>query len=93
MVKNLPAMQETWFDPWVRKILWRREWLPTPVFLPGESHEQRSLAGYHPWGHKELDRTEQLSMLLLVCCYGNPPIGTKDNSKMDGVGPPSSAST
>ena len=40
---------------------WRREWLPTPVFLPGESHEQRSLAGYSPWGHKELDVTERLT--------------------------------
>jgi len=37
--KNLPAMWETWFDPWVSKILWRREWLPIPVLLPGESHE------------------------------------------------------
>ena len=36
MVKNPPAMQETWFDPWVEKIPWRREWLSTPVFLPGE---------------------------------------------------------
>ena len=35
---------------------------PTPVFLPGESPGQRSLAGYSPWGHKELDTTEQLSM-------------------------------
>ena len=38
------------FDPWVRKIPWRRKWEPTPVFLPGESHGQRSLAGYSPWG-------------------------------------------
>ena len=37
-VKNLPVMQETGFDPWVEKILWRKEWLPTPVFLPGEFH-------------------------------------------------------
>ena len=37
----------------VEKILWRREWLPTSVFLPGEFHGQRSLAGYSPWGHKE----------------------------------------
>jgi len=37
------------FDPWVRKISWRSEWLPTPVFLPGEFHGQRSLAGYSPW--------------------------------------------
>ena len=37
-VKNLPAMWETWIDPWVGKVPWRREWLPTPVFLPGEFH-------------------------------------------------------
>ena len=41
---------------------WRRKWQPTPVFLPGEFHGQRSLAGYSPWGHKELDVTEQLSL-------------------------------
>ena len=46
------------FDPWVRKIPWRREWLPTPVFLPRESHGQRSLAGYSPQGCKESDMTE-----------------------------------
>jgi len=53
-VKNLPAVQEyrrLGFDLWVRKIPWRREWLPTQVFLPGEFHGQRSLAGYSPWGH------------------------------------------
>ena len=43
------------FNLWVRKISWRRKWQPTPVFLPGESHEQRSLVGYSPRGHKELD--------------------------------------
>ena len=46
------------FNPWVRKIPWRRAWQPTSVFLPGESHGQRSLAGYSPWGHTELDTTE-----------------------------------
>ena len=45
-------------DPWVGKILWRRTWQPTPVFLPGESHGQRSLAGYSPRGPKETDMTE-----------------------------------
>ena len=40
------------------KIPWRRKWQPTSVFLPGESHGQRSLAGYSPWGCKELDTTE-----------------------------------
>ena len=63
MVKNPLAVQENQFDPWVRKIRWRREWQPTPVFLPGQSPVQRSLAGPSPWGHKELDTTEQLSML------------------------------
>ena len=42
------------FDYWVRKIPWRREWKHTPVFLPGKSHGQRSLAGYSPWGHKSV---------------------------------------
>ena len=46
------------FNPWVGKIPWRKEWQPTPVFLPGESHGQRSLVGYSPWGHKESDMTE-----------------------------------
>ena len=44
------------FNPWVRKIPWRRKWQPTPVFLLEKSHGQRSLAGYSQWGHKELDR-------------------------------------
>ena len=61
MVKNLPAVQETQ----VRKIPWRREQLPTPVFLPGEFHGQKSLEGsYSPWGHKESDTTEQLTMYV-----------------------------
>ena len=45
------------FDLWARKIPRRRAWQPTPVFLSGESHAQRSLAGYSPWGCKELDTT------------------------------------
>ena len=49
------------FDPWVRKIPWRRAWQPTPVFLPGESHGQRSLVGYSPWGHHESGVTKRLS--------------------------------
>ena len=61
MVKNLPAsagVEETkvlslaWEDPW------RRKWQPTPVFLPGDSHVQRSLAGYSPWGRSESDTSE-----------------------------------
>ena len=42
------------FNPGVRKIPWRRKWQPTPVFLPGKSHRQKSLAGYSPWGHKRV---------------------------------------
>ena len=45
------------FSPWVGKIPWRRKWQPFPVFLPGESHGQRSLAGHSPWGRKESDTT------------------------------------
>ena len=44
--------------PWVRNVLWRRKWQPTPAFLPGESHGQRSLVGYRPLGGKESDPTE-----------------------------------
>ena len=47
------------FEPWVRKIPWRRAWQPTPVFLPGESHGQRSLVGHSPHGHQESDMTEK----------------------------------
>ena len=52
------------FDPWVRKIPWRREWQPTPVFLSGEFHGQGILVGYVPWGHRELDTTEPLTLSL-----------------------------
>ena len=45
------------FNPWVKKITWSRKWQPAPVFLPGKFHGQRSLAGYSPWGCKELDMT------------------------------------
>ena len=57
LVKNLAAMSETWVDPWVGKIPWRRERLPSPVFWPGEFHGL-----YSPWGHKELDTTDWLSL-------------------------------
>ena len=61
--KNLPAdTGDAGLIPqWVGKTPWRREWQPTPVFLPGKFHEQRSLAGYSPWDHKELDTTEKLN--------------------------------
>ena len=68
-VKNLPAMQRPRFDPWVGKIPWRREWQPTPVRLPREFLGQRSLVGYNPWGCKELDTTEQISLSLFKINY------------------------
>ena len=65
VVKNPPAnagdTRLTGFDPWVGKIPWRRKWQPSPVFLPGKSHGQRSLVGYCPLGHKESDTTKGLS--------------------------------
>ena len=61
VVKNLPASagdeRDPGFNPWIGKISWRRAWQPTLVFLPEESHGQRSLAGDGPWGCKESDTT------------------------------------
>ena len=78
------------FDPWVGKIPWRREWQPTPVFLPGEFHGQRSLEDYSPWGQKEPDMTEQLPLhslgtvmapvgvsFSLLMCYSEPYWGSQ----------------
>ena len=63
VVKDLPARSHAGdtrhrLDSWTGKIPWRRAGQPTPGFLPGESHGQRSLVGHDPWGHKELDMTE-----------------------------------
>ena len=61
------------FNPWVRTIPWKREWLPIPVSSPGKLHRQRSLAGHSPWSCKELDTTEQLAHELgqsqLICLH------------------------
>ena len=65
MVKRLPTMRQTRVRSLVRKILWRRQWQPTPVLLPGKSHARRSLVGYSPWGHKESDTTEHLHFHFL----------------------------
>ena len=56
------------FDPWVRKVPWGRKWQPTPIFLPGKSHGQRSLTGYGPWDLKESDATEHGSIPFLITC-------------------------
>ena len=60
-VNNLPTIQETWVQSTDPEDPWRREWQLTPPFLPGESHGQRSLAGYSPWDCKKSDMTEQLT--------------------------------
>ena len=54
------------FDPWVRKIPWRRKWQPTPVFLPGKSRGQRSLVGYSPQGCNESDTTEHSRISSII---------------------------
>ena len=61
-VKNPPAMQEMQFQSPGQEDPLEKEMQPTPVFLPGKSHGQRSLAGYSPWGRKELDTTEGLTL-------------------------------
>ena len=57
------------FNPWVGKIPWGRKWQPTPVFLPGKSHGQRSLAGSSPRGHRESDTTaaQTTTVCVMVC--------------------------
>ena len=62
-----------WLSNWteltdLRKVPWRREWLPISVFFHGEFHEQKSLAGYSPWDHKEADTIEQLTLSFLHLC-------------------------
>ena len=54
MVNHLLQCRRPRFDPWVRKIPWTREWLPTPVFLPGEVHGERTLVIYSPWGSQRV---------------------------------------
>ena len=68
MVKNLSRNAgDLGSIPGSGKIPWRREWQPIPVYSPGKSHEQRSLVDYNPWGHKQSDTIEQLS--LFICLY------------------------
>ena len=65
------------FDPWVGEIPWRRAWQPSPAFLPGESHGQRSLAGYSPYGRKELDLTK---VTYHVHCFQEPSCSMLESS-------------
>jgi len=72
MVKNQPAMQETQVWSLGQEDLLEKETAITPVFLPGKSHGQRSLEGCSPWGHKESNTTEWLTLSL-----SSPHIDTK----------------
>ena len=77
VVKNPAANAGDGFDPWVRNIFWRKEWPPTPLFLPEKSHGQRSLAGYGPWGHKRVrhnlvTKQQQEWLALFVCICSIP---------------------
>ena len=93
MVKNLPVMQKTQVRSLGQEDPWRRNWQPTPVFLPGESHGQRSLVGYSPWGHKKLDTTEQLTLGTHLMEVQQPVFANICKSKMHGAySPPDVAS-
>jgi len=85
LVKNLPAVWRPGFDLWVGKIPWRREWLPTPVFWPGEFYDL-----YRPWGCKESEMAERLSLSFPVVgasqvalVVKNPPAKAGDMSPHD----------
>ena len=82
LVKNPPAIQETWVRSWVGKIPWRRERLPTPVFWPGEFHRL-----YNPWGHQESDTTERLSLSLFPggSVVKNPLANARDTGDLGSI--------
>ena len=83
------------FHPWVGKILWRRKWQATPIFLPGKCHGQRSLAGYSPRGHKMKAKCWSLNHVRLfatpwtVACQAPPSMGFSRQEYWSGVPFPS----
>ena len=77
MVKKLPTMRETWVGSLGQEDPQRREWIPTRVFLPGEFHGQRSLAGHSQWDRKESGMTEQLTHT-----HTHTPISCKTNADL-----------
>ena len=91
MVKNMPACGQCGFDPWVRKIPWRRGWLSTPVFLPEEFHGQRSLVGYIQSTGLQRDTTEQLTRhhdlsWTKIPCRTEPACNAGDSGLIPGLG-------
>ena len=79
MVRNLPARQEIQVGSLGQEDPLGREWLPTPVLLPGETHGQRSLMGYSPWGRKESDKTE-----LLILSFPSSKLHQRVNQQTKG---------
>ena len=77
IVKNLPAMQETQVRSLGQKIPWRRQWLPTLVFLQRKSHGQRHLEGYSPWSCKESETTEWLTLSLFIVKFTKFPFRSR----------------
>ena len=69
---NLHTMQKTWVQSLGQEDPWRRKWQPTPVFLPGETRRERSLAGYSPRGRKEAGMTERLNIRRCALCVRFP---------------------
>ena len=84
-VKNLPVIWPR-FNPWVGKIPWRRKWQPTPAFLPGKSHRQRSLVGCSPWDHKELGVLECIPSVVFPLLFFI--LKTKENKNPKKVNQP-----
>ena len=70
------------FDSWVGKILWSRKWQPI-IFVPGEFHGQRSVVGYSPWDHKELGKTEWLSVNKTSMTHTHRCIGYHNSLDLD----------
>ena len=78
MVKNLPQCRRPRFDSGGGKIPYRKEWLPTPVFLTGGFHRQRSLVGYSPWGPKEPDTIFHIRQFFILHCLEHKMTGATE---------------
>ena len=85
-VENLPAMQEIWVQSLSQEDPWRKEWQPTPLFLPGKFHGQRSLAGSSPQGHKKSNTIDQLTLLVSLDLRGKVTETSSDVTSDDGRG-------
>ena len=68
----MQGLKRCGFDPWVRKIPWRRKWPPTSAFLPGKPHGQRGLVGYSPWGSQRVRHDWAAAVHLLIECFPQP---------------------